>query len=404
MFVAYALLAPIEIGLIGAFLQETFKTQFGVNIPWVYIGLVPAAIMIFLAFHGIRTSLRTALILFAAEVGIVVLMALVVVARGGAHGITGQPLLPTASPHGFKGIVTGAVYAALSFVGFEGAAMLGEEVKKPRRNVPLAVFFALLLVGAIYVFCIWAEMVGLGKGTANQLNGSSTPWNTLASRYAPWMTWPVIVASVSSMFAVMVSSNNGIVRILYVMSRENLLPRPLAHIHQRHRTPSTAVIFEGVFAIIATVLLGIFAGGLSNPIGGDNVYGYFGFVLTIALLPVYVLTNVACIRYFWRTELFKWYRHALFPVIGATLMVGLLVGQIIEQTSAPYTWMPWVVVAWVVIVTIVAVWLGRTRPQVLAVAGKILATGESDTEGTETGERGQLLAATAIATSPTDDR
>ena len=28
-------------------------------------------------------------------------------------------------------------------------------------------------------------------------------------------------------------------------------------------------------------------------------------------------------------------------------MVALLVGQIVEQTVAPYTWFPWVIVAWV---------------------------------------------------------
>jgi len=384
MFMAYALLAPIEIGLIGAFLQTTFQQQFGVNIPWVFIGLVPAILMIVLAFNGIHTSLRTALVLFAAEVAVVVGMALIIVAHGGAHGLTLKPLTPSASLQGFKGIVTGAVYAALSFVGFEGAAMLGEEVKRPRRNVPLGVLFALLLVGGIYVFCVWAEMIGLGPHASNQLNGSSTPWNTLADMYASWMTWPIIIASVSSMFAVMVSSNNGIVRILYCMSREDLLPKPLAHIHERHRTPSTAVLWEGAFAIAAAVILGVFVGGLGNPIGGDNVYGYFGFILTLALLPVYVLTNVACLRYFRRKGEFRWYRHALFPMIGSTLMIGLLVGQIIEQSSAPYTWMPWVDVVWVVIVTIAAIWLGRTRPDVLNKAGRIMGTGDTDDGAAET--------------------
>src|SRR5476649_1334496 len=38
MFVAYALLGPIEVGLIGAYLQQTFLQEFGVNIPWILIG------------------------------------------------------------------------------------------------------------------------------------------------------------------------------------------------------------------------------------------------------------------------------------------------------------------------------------------------------------------------------
>src|SRR3954464_8005243 len=61
MFVAYALLPPAEGGLFGSYLQSTFRTEFDVNIPWWIIGLVPVGLMVFLAFEGIRSSLRTAL-------------------------------------------------------------------------------------------------------------------------------------------------------------------------------------------------------------------------------------------------------------------------------------------------------------------------------------------------------
>src|SRR5262249_51180181 len=83
MFVAYALLPPAEIGLIGSYLQSTFQTEFHANIPWWLIGMVPAALMIFLAFEGIRSSLRTALILFSVEVLIVLLLSLIIVRNAG---------------------------------------------------------------------------------------------------------------------------------------------------------------------------------------------------------------------------------------------------------------------------------------------------------------------------------
>jgi amino acid transporter len=81
MFVAYALLPPAEIGLIGSYLQSTFQTQFSVNIPWWLIGLVPFVLMTWLAFHGIAASIRTALVLFSAEVLVVFGMSLIIVFR-----------------------------------------------------------------------------------------------------------------------------------------------------------------------------------------------------------------------------------------------------------------------------------------------------------------------------------
>src|SRR6478609_9664409 len=104
MFVAYALLPPAEVGLIGSYLQSTLHDQFGWNIQWWLIGMVPAALMIFLAFEGIRSSLRTALILFSIEVAIVLLLALIIVGKGGEDGLSLHPLSPAASPNGFNGL------------------------------------------------------------------------------------------------------------------------------------------------------------------------------------------------------------------------------------------------------------------------------------------------------------
>jgi len=377
MFVAYALLAPAEVGLIGSYLQTTLKAEFGVDIPWSLIGLVPAAAMVALAYRGIAASLKTALGLFAAEVLVILVLSAIVVGRGGAAGVTLHPLSPSASPHGFSGLATGFVFAALSFVGFEAATTLGEEVHRPRRTIPLAILLSVIGVGVLYVFCIWAEVIGLGEAATNALTGASTPWNDLATRYASWMKWPVIVASVSSMFAVMVNSANGIARILNAMGREELLPRPFAHVHPRYRTPTYAVLVVGVFSVVVAIGLGIANGGLADPTAGSNVYGYLGFLLTLGILAVYVLTNLAAVAYFRRTGRFHVFRHAALPVAGAGLMVVLLVEQILQQTDAPYTWFPWVIVGWVVLLGAAAVWLRARRPQALERAGAVLGTGEA---------------------------
>ena len=372
MFVAYALLPPAELGLIGSYLQSTLRTEAHVDVPWWLIGVVPAGVMIVLALEGIRASLHTALILFGTEVAVVALLALIVVGHGGRNGLSLHPLSPTASPHGFQGLATGFVFAALSFVGFEAAATLGDEVRDPRRLVPRAILASSALVGLIYVFCVWAEVNGLGPAATNRLNGASTPWNDLASTYASWLKWPVIVASVSSMFAVMINSANGIARILNTMAREGLLPRSLAAVDQRRLTPTRATLATGVFAVGCALAVGAVSGGLDDPAGGSNVYGYLGFLLTLGVLPVYALTNLAAARYFARLGRFRVVRHGLLPLCGAGLMVALLVGQIVEQTVAPYTWLPWAIVAWVGAVALGAVWLARRRPLQLRRAGAVL--------------------------------
>ena len=210
------------------------------------------------------------------------------------------------------------------------------------------------------------------------MTGASTPWNDLAAAYASWMKWPVIIASVSSMFAVMINSSNGIVRILNTMGREGLLPRMFAFIDPKRRTPSYAIFATGAFALVLALGVGAVSGGLGDPAGGSNVYGYLGFLLTLGILPVYVLTNLAAARYFASSGRFNVIRHGVLPLGGAALMVALLVGQILEQTVRPYTWFPWVIVIWVALMAVGAQWLAKQRPEQLELAGAVLATGEAD--------------------------
>jgi len=376
-FVAYALLPPAEIGLIGGYLQATFLAEFGVNVPWALIGLVPAGLMMFLAFEGIRSSLRAALVLFIAEVAVIVVLAVIILGQGGADGVTLAPLTPAASPNGWEGIATGAVFAALSYVGFEAAATLGEEAREPRRTVPRAIILSVLAVGILYVFCVWAEVVGLGVERSNTIDGTATPWNDLAATFAPWMKWFVVIASVSSMFAVMVNSNNAVIRVLFVMSREGTLPSFLTRIHPKHLSPTGAVAAQGIFSVVLALVVGLFAGGWGDPAGGFTVYGYLGFLLTLGVLPVYALTNVAAIRFMRSRGDFRWLPHAVLPALGALLIIGLLIAQIALQTTAPYTWFPWLIVVWVAAVAAAAFWLGRARPEVLQRAGQALG-GEGD--------------------------
>jgi amino acid transporter len=62
--------------------QTTLRTEAHIDVPWWLIGMVPATAMVLLALTGIRASLRSALGLFAVEVGVVVLLALIVVGHG----------------------------------------------------------------------------------------------------------------------------------------------------------------------------------------------------------------------------------------------------------------------------------------------------------------------------------
>jgi len=369
MFVAYGLLVPAELALIGTY-AEGLLAGYGIHVSWIVISAIFLLLMVFLSFRGITGSLRTAAILFAVEVAVIVVLSIVVLAQGGANGLTIEPLLPSSSPNGLSGIALGMVFGILSFVGFEAATTLGEEVREPRRNVPRGIFWSLILVGIIYLFTTYAEMIGFGTSNVSALVGDVAPFNTLAATYAPWLNLLVGLAGMSSIFAVTMNANNGVVRIIFAMGREGMLPRALGKVHPVHRTPVNAVWLQGVVAVVFTFGVGLIAGPF-------NAYIYLGSILTLAIIPVYILTNIAAMRHFrgkGKAEYSAW-RHAVLPVLGILLLAIPIYGQVYPAPAAPLNTFPYLVLAFILVTSIVAVVLGKRRPEFLARAGAVLATG-----------------------------
>jgi amino acid transporter len=366
MFLAYALLVPAELALIGIYSHDILG-GYGLSVPWPVISLIFAAAMLALSWRGIAGSLKTALTLFAVEVSVIVVLSVVILAKGGAHGLTLAPLLPSSSANGLSGIALGMVFGVLSFVGFESAATLGEEVREP-RHVPRGIFGAVLLVGLIYLVTTYAEMVGFGVDGVDALTKDTAPFTTLAAHYAPWLKLLVGLAGVSSIFAVTMNSHSGITRIVFAMGREQMLPVALARVHPRHGTPSAAIIANTVFAVVVTLLVGAW-------VGPFNAYAYLGSLLTLAIIPVYILTNAACIRFFATTAKARRnpVQHVILPVLGMLVMLIPIYGLIWPVPAAPYNVFPYLVVLAIALSAGVAWVIGKRRPETLARAGAVLA-------------------------------
>jgi amino acid transporter len=260
------------------------------------------------------------------------------------------------------------VFGILSYVGFEAATTLGEEVRDPHRNIPRALMLSLVFVGVIYLFCTYSEMVGFGVGQVDELVSETAPFTTLAARYAAWMGPLVGLAGISSIFAVVMNSNNGVVRIIYAMGREGMLPQRLGHVHPTHQTPSTAIWFQAVFAAAVTYLVGFIAGPF-------NAYVYLGSVLTLAIIPVYIFTQLGVMRFFrgeGRAEFSVW-KHAILPVLGILLLLIPIYGQVYPVPDAPLRYFPYLVIMFIAVAAVAAAIIERKRAGLLQQAGAAMA-------------------------------
>jgi amino acid transporter len=99
-----------------------------------------------------------------------------------------------------------AFATALSgFVGWENSAGLAEEIRNPRRVIPIAVLSSIAVVAALYLVSTWSAVSGyahwLGpvKGMARLGNlNNAAPFLELANHYAPWFYYGVVAIGVIS--------------------------------------------------------------------------------------------------------------------------------------------------------------------------------------------------------------
>lgn len=371
LFIGYSTLEPAEEALFGITASTLLKSYLHINISWVIIALAAWLVVLVLSWVGAKQSLKLSLILFLAEVGVLLVLCFIILAKGGFNGIHASVFNPSLSPTGFSGIALGMVYGILSFVGFEAATTLAEEVREPGKNVYRALIGSTLLVGIIYCFSTFAEVNGFGLTNMKALASDASPFVTLASKFGNGvLVGFVALAGLSSILAVTINVHNAVARVIYVVGREKILPASVGKVHQKHKTPTNAIIIQSVVSIILLLAMGF-------SVGPSNTYGYLGALLTLGIIPVYMLAAIGYVRYQSKHQGVKRnpFKHIILPIVAALILLIPLIGSIYPIPSPPYNWFPYIIVAYVIVGFFIIQRLSR-EPGRLEQVGKILADAE----------------------------
>src|SRR5207247_10408150 len=147
-----------------------------------------------------------------------------------------------------------------------------------------------LLIGLFYLFCYYAATVYFGPDKmADPKNGfalfnNSDPWSGMAQ--AVWGPGLIIVilAGLNSAIANSNAGANAATRVGFSLARIGLLPRVLARIHPRFKTPYWAVNVQAAGGIILAVALGTIAGG---PL---PAFALLGTMAGIFVVVIYILS------------------------------------------------------------------------------------------------------------------
>lgn len=140
----------------------------------------------------------------------------------------------------WEGILIGGFVAFYAFLGFEDIINVAEEVHNPKRNLPLAIIFALIITTLLYLAIAVVCVLSL---PTRQLAESNAPLALIYSKITG--TSPIVITLIS-----LVSILDGALvqiiktsRILYGMSRQGWLPNWLGIVNPKTHTPVYATFF-----------------------------------------------------------------------------------------------------------------------------------------------------------------
>lgn len=373
LFAGYFVFYPQNILACSYFISTVLEQRLGLHITWVVFAILIVVLIWYLSTRGISNSMKTDLYFVTVEVLVILAVCAVIFLKGGAEGFTTKVFTPAASPTGWGGIFFGMIFGMMTFMGFEAAATVAEETANPRRNIPRAVWGAVIGIGIFYVVVTYALSMGYGVDHGKDFAQATTlPMDFLATRYAgSGLAVAVDVAGIISAFAVSLALNNAAVRVIFAMGRDSVLPKQLGTVHTKRLTPTTAINLVGIAALGLALIVGL----ASDPY--PDGYGYFGAFGTLPILLLYAIASISLIRYVKTKEpnTFNWWKHGLAPAIGAALMLLPIYGSIFPIPAWPYNLILGLVAIFIIAGIFVGLALRRKSSHVMERVAHIMATG-----------------------------
>jgi amino acid transporter len=365
---AFAIGISFVLAIASSFLASLFANVH-LAVDWFVIYSVLLVALFLFAFFDIRISTRTQLALATVGVLSVLLMAVIILAKGGDSGLSLTPFSPAALPQGFSGLFFASVFSFTSFIGFEAAAVLGEEAVNPRFTIPRAILAAVIVAAIFYIFVSYAMSIGYGVTHASAWAQDQAPLDTLANRYsgAALATFIYLMVALNAFIAALAGVNLT-ARMLYAMGRDKGIPSMFGWTHPRFKSPWVGILA----ALLLTFILGV---TLGRSLG---VFTFFGFLATagsLGILLAYILVALSGMIFFLR--LYRAEKSGrtivfdlLFPTIATLLCGATIYSSVIPVPPAPLNYAPYVMAGWLLLGLIVLVVLWSTAPARVSQFGK----------------------------------
>jgi amino acid transporter len=336
MITGYVIGAVAGVEVIGPSVLAVFTSSAGGTAADIAIATGLSAVMLAVAVAGIKITARIQVTMAAVEYVILIGFAiaglvLVLHHHPGTVPVTaGWFTLSGAGGHG--SLAAGLLLAVFIYSGWEGTLYVNEEVKHRRVNPGRAAIIAVAILTVIYAL---AAMGLQGTVSPQKLQAHSTSALVYSATAIGGSDWGKVMALALALSVIAATGTNIVLtsRITYGMASYHTLPRLLASVSPRFRTPVPASVLTGLVLIALTWVYLL----------ATSVQGAFNDVVNVSGLlfaAFYILTALATVAYY-RRRAVESARNALELAIGplaAAGFLGWIIYRSVQQAPAAQNW------------------------------------------------------------------
>ena len=209
-----------------------------------------------------------------------------------------------------KALFLASLGAFWGYDGWNNIAFIGEEIKNPKRNLPLALGLGTLGVMAVYVMINFVFLYVMPIDFFIQLN--ETPNKIAAVEVAGQLSGPIGMVLVACLILVTTlnSTNSSILmsaRMLYAMSRDKTFFKQAASVHPKYNTPDKALFIQAIWAILL-----LFSGSFDQ-LTDMLVFAAFLFYAATAVGLIYLRIKLPNIE--------RGYKVIAYPVVPILFLI-----------------------------------------------------------------------------------
>jgi len=244
-------------------------------------------------------------------------------------------------PNGTSGLILAMGLTFIAFEGYEIIAQAGDEIKKPKKNIPKAILISLGIVISVYVLFAFVFIGGL-----DPLQIGQPAWEFIGSYgelgiieaaeyYLPFGALIVLAGGFVSTLAALNATTFAASRVSFAMGRNHDLPPVFSKLHQKYRTPFVSTICSAIVMIVLAVSFDLTMIALAASV----MFLFLFAQVNIACITIRRLAKERKIVYGFKTPFFP-----LIPIIGFSVVCLLAIYLLFSQ---PLSWA--IAIVWIVI-------------------------------------------------------